>query len=87
MRRTLDWLSTSLSKGISREGDILDLAVEKNIIEKSGAWFSYGKERIGQGRENSRIFLREHPEITGEVKAKLLEELGFVPPPALQGKA
>jgi len=74
-------------EGISREGDILDLAVEKNIIEKSGAWFSYGKERIGQGRENSRIFLREHPEITGEVKAKLLEELGFVPPPALQGKA
>lgn len=58
-------------EGISKEGDILDLAVERNVVEKSGAWFSYGKERIGQGRENSRIFLKEHPEITAEIREKL----------------
>ncbi|WP_224983618.1 recombinase RecA [Geomonas agri] len=58
-------------EGISKEGDVLDLAVERNVVEKSGAWFSYGKERIGQGRENSRLFLKEHPEITEEIRAKL----------------
>lgn len=58
-------------EGISREGDILDLAVEKGIIDKSGAWFSYGKERIGQGRENSRIFLKQNPEMCMEIKEKL----------------
>ncbi|ACH40622.1 recombinase A [Citrifermentans bemidjiense Bem] len=59
-------------EGISKEGDILDLAVERNVVEKSGAWFSYGKERIGQGRENSRLFLKEHPEITAEIREKLV---------------
>jgi recombination protein RecA len=59
-------------EGISKEGDILDLAVERNVVDKSGAWFSYGKERIGQGRENSRIFLKEHPEMTAEIREKLL---------------
>ena len=59
-------------EGISKEGDILDLAVERNVVEKSGAWFSYGKERIGQGRENSRIFLKEHPEILAEIREKLI---------------
>jgi len=69
-------------EGISREGDLLDLAVEKGIIEKSGAWFSYGKERIGQGRENSRIFLKENPEMAGEIQTKLLAELGLSRAPA-----
>jgi len=64
-------------EGISKEGDILDLAVERNVVDKSGAWFSYGKERIGQGRENSRIFLKEHPEMTAEIREKLI-----APPPA-----
>ena len=59
-------------EGISKEGDVLDLAVERNVIDKSGAWFSYGKERIGQGRENSRIFLKEHPEMCEEIRAKLI---------------
>jgi recombination protein RecA len=62
--------------GISREGDLLDLAVENNIIEKSGAWFSYGGERIGQGRENSRDFLKIHPQMLAEVEAKLFEKFG-----------
>jgi recombination protein RecA len=61
-------------EGISREGDVLDLAVERNIVEKSGAWFSYGKERIGQGRENARIYMKEHPETVAEIEAKLKEE-------------
>jgi recombination protein RecA len=61
-------------EGISREGDILDLAVEKGVVDKSGAWFSYGKERIGQGRENSRIYLKEHPEVCAEIREKLTQE-------------
>jgi recombination protein RecA len=64
-------------EGISREGDLLDLAVEKGLVEKSGAWFSYGKERIGQGRENSRLFLKDHQDIAGEIEAQLLTELGL----------
>jgi recombination protein RecA len=59
-------------EGISKEGDVLDLAVERNVVDKSGAWFSYGKERIGQGRENSRIFLKEHPEMCEEIRARLI---------------
>jgi recombination protein RecA len=69
-------------EGISREGDLLDLAVEKGLVEKSGAWFSYGKERIGQGRENSRLYLKDHLEIAGEIQARLLTELGFTRAPA-----
>jgi len=64
-------------EGISREGDVLDLAVEKGIVDKSGAWFSYEKERIGQGRENSRIFLKEHPEIAGAIRERLLADFGL----------
>ncbi|WP_243372075.1 recombinase RecA [Geotalea sp. SG265] len=61
-------------EGISREGDILDLAVEKGIVDKSGAWFSYGKERIGQGRENSRLYLKQNPDICVEIKEKLAQQ-------------
>jgi recombination protein RecA len=64
-------------EGISREGDLLDLAVEKGIVDKSGAWFSYEKERIGQGRENSRIYLKEHSEIAGAIRTRLLAEFGL----------
>ncbi len=64
-------------EGISKEGDLLDRAVEKGIVDKSGAWFSYEKERIGQGRENSRIFLKEHPDITGTIRERLLADFGL----------
>jgi recombination protein RecA len=60
-------------EGISRTGDVLDLAVERGIIDKSGAWFSYNKERIGQGRENSRQFLKENPAMLNEIEARLME--------------
>lgn len=71
------------NRGISLEGDIIDLAVESGLIEKSGAWFSYGETRIGQGRENARQFFLENPDILDEVEAKLREELGL---PALAEK-
>lgn len=66
-------------KGISREGDLLDLAVAKNIVEKSGAWYSYANERIGQGRENARRFLIENQEIAAKLETQLRKELGMEP--------
>jgi recombination protein RecA len=57
--------------GISREGSILDIAAELNVINKSGAWYSYGDERLGQGRENVKEYLREHPDLTREVELKI----------------
>ncbi len=63
--------------GISREGDILDLGVDNDIVEKSGAWFSYNGERVGQGRENAKQFLKEHPEMTNEIEARLRELYGL----------
>ncbi|MFN0245447.1 MAG: recombinase RecA [Kofleriaceae bacterium] len=58
--------------GISREGDLVDLASEANIVDKSGAWFSFNGERIGQGRENAKTFLAEHPEVYNAIEAKVL---------------
>jgi recombination protein RecA len=66
--------------GISRSGDVLDLASEANIVEKSGAWYSYGGERIGQGRENARVYLQEHPAMMADVEKKLLERAGVLKP-------
>ncbi len=60
-------------EGISREGDVLDLAVEKNIVEKSGTWYTYKDKRIGQGRENARIFLKENPRVREEIEKEILE--------------
>ena len=63
-------------KGISRDGEVLDLAVEKDIVDKSGAWYAYKGEKIGQGRENAKRYLIEHPdimnEITEAIKASLM---------------
>ena len=60
-------------KGISKEGNILDLAVNLNLVEKSGAWFSYNGEKIGQGRENAKLYLKEHKEIAKELEEKIRE--------------
>ena len=68
-------------EGISREGTLLDMAVERDIIHKSGAWFSYKDQRIGQGRENTRLYLRDHPEITDEIDAIIRQEI-FADKPA-----
>jgi recombination protein RecA len=64
-------------EGISREGDVLDLAAANGIIEKSGAWYSYGGDRIGQGRDNSRIFLKENPVVLAAVEKDVREKLGI----------
>ncbi|MBI1796336.1 MAG: recombinase RecA [Candidatus Eisenbacteria bacterium] len=73
------------NEGISREGELIDFGVDKGVIEKSGTWFSFGPERIGQGRENARLFLREHADVRAQLEAKLLPLLGLrtlAPPPA-----
>ncbi len=78
-------------QGISREGDLLDLAVDKNVVEKSGAWFSFQGERLGQGRENARQFLKDNPDYRGRVELGLREIMGLsvptVPPPAAAAAA
>jgi len=63
--------------GISREGDILDLGVDNDIVEKSGSWFSYNGERVGQGRENAKQYLKENPAIADEIEARLRELYGL----------
>jgi len=62
--------------GISRDGEIVDLGSETGIVEKSGAWYSYGSERIGQGREAAKQFLKDHPETANEIMAKVMEKTG-----------
>jgi recombination protein RecA len=64
-------------EGISREGDLIDLGVVQNIVEKSGSWYSYKGERIGQGRENARQFLKDNPDIRQQVDTELRKALGF----------
>ena len=71
-------------EGISREGDLLDLAVERRIVEKSGAWFAYGGERLGQGRENVKGFLKEHPEIRSAIEDRVRRDLGLIREPEPQ---
>jgi recombination protein RecA len=73
-----DMLSES---GISMSGDVLDMAVEDRIVEKSGSWFSYGETRLGQGRDKARIFIEENPDLLEQLKQKVLAARGFVPQP------
>jgi recombination protein RecA len=70
-------------EGISKEGDLLDVAAERNILEKSGAWFSFGGERIGQGRENARQFLRENPDVRRKLEVDVRKALNLPLPPEL----
>ena len=69
-------------EGISRTGDLLDLAVDKRIIEKSGAWFAYGGERLGQGRENAKQFLKDNPAVCKAIDDRVRRELGMTQEPA-----
>ena len=73
-------------EGISASGDLLDIAVNDNIVDKSGAWFSYGEVRLGQGRENSKQFLRENQDLFEEIRLKVLEARGLLKKPAPQGE-
>lgn len=74
-------------KGISKVGDILDLATDIDVIQKSGAWFAYNEEKIGQGRENAKTYLQEHPEIMEEVDHKVREHYGLQVEPGTEPKA
>ena len=64
-------------EGISREGEIIDMGVNANILEKSGAWYAYKGEKIGQGRDNAREFLRENPDLSVEIENRVRESLGI----------
>jgi recombination protein RecA len=66
-------------EGISRLGEVIDMGVEAKVVEKSGAWYAYNGEKIGQGRDNSREFLRENPELAIEIENKVRESLGIAP--------
>jgi len=71
-------------QGISREGDLLDLAATHEVVEKSGSWFSYSGERMGQGRENARLFLKEHTDIRDKIDAILRHKLGLTETPPVK---
>jgi recombination protein RecA len=64
-------------EGISKMGELVDLGVKAGIVDKSGAWYSYGDERIGQGRENAKTFLREHPDLAYEIEDKIRASHGL----------
>jgi recombination protein RecA len=67
-------------EGISREGDLIDQGVERKVIDKSGTWFSYGGERLGQGRENAKAFLKQNPDMAAGIELKLRKEMGLLLP-------
>jgi recombination protein RecA len=67
-------------EGISREGSLLDIGIEHGVIQKSGAWIAYGDERIGQGRENAKQFLKENDEVRERILAEIYEKLGLDTP-------
>jgi len=72
-------------EGVSREGDLIDLGVDKGVLEKSGTWISFGGERLGQGRENARVFLKEHADIRGKLENMLRKKMNIPIPGAANG--
>ncbi|MEP6695336.1 MAG: hypothetical protein ABJA34_00505 [Pseudonocardiales bacterium] len=66
-------------QGISREGSLIDVGVEQGLVRKSGAWFTYEGDQLGQGKENARAFLRDNPDLANEIEKKIKERLGIVP--------
>jgi recombination protein RecA len=72
-------------EGVSREGDLIDLGVEKGVLEKSGTWISYGGERLGQGRENGRVFLKDHVDVRKKLENELRKKMGIPIPGAANG--
>jgi recombination protein RecA len=72
-------------EGVSREGDLIDLGVEKGVLEKAGTWISYSGERLGQGRENVRVFLKEHVDVRKKLETELRKKMGIPIPGAANG--
>jgi len=75
------------NEGISHEGELIDLGVLHNIVDKSGAWYGYGKERIGQGKDNARQYLKDHPEMAAEIEEKLRVAMGISDAPEITDAA
>ena len=73
-------------EGISKMGELIDLGVKAGTVEKSGAWFSYNSERLGQGRENAKQFLRDHPSISAEIELALRQNAGLIAETLLEGE-
>ena len=80
-------LDIMFGKGISKEGDILDLAVDCKLVSKSGAWYAYNGDKIGQGRENAKVYLKEHPEVMEQLEAKIREHYNIGADKELEDKA
>jgi len=74
-------------EGVSKMGEILDLGVKAGIVEKSGAWFSYDSQRLGQGRENSKAFLKANPDITTKIETAIRQNSGLIAEQILAGTA
>jgi recombination protein RecA len=74
-------------EGVSREGDLIDLGVDQGILEKSGTWISFGGERLGQGRDNARLFLKEHTDVRNKLEGALRKKMGIPTPSAANGNA
>ncbi|MDA1326646.1 MAG: DNA recombination/repair protein RecA, partial [Proteobacteria bacterium] len=74
-------------EGISKMGELIDLGVKSGIVEKSGAWFSYDSQRVGQGRENSKQFLRENPEIAAAIERGIRQNAGLIAEAAMESDA
>ncbi len=74
-------------EGVSREGMLLDMGVDQKVVDKAGSWLSYKGERVGQGRENAKAFLREHPEMAARIEAEILQKHGLGVPAANEGGA
>jgi recombination protein RecA len=72
-------------EGISKTGELLDLGIKAGIVEKSGSWFSYGSQRVGQGRENAKAYLKENPNVADEIEAKIRQNAGLVSEAMLAG--
>jgi len=73
-------------EGVSKTGELIDLGVKANIVEKSGAWFSYDGQRIGQGRENAKTFLRNNPDIAAKIEAAIRQNSGLIAEKILAGE-
>jgi recombination protein RecA len=73
-------------EGISKAGELVDLGVKAGVVEKSGAWFSYDSQRIGQGRENVKLFLKANPDIAGKIEAAIRQNAGLIADKILAGE-
>ncbi|KAA3625185.1 MAG: recombinase RecA [Proteobacteria bacterium] len=75
------------NEGISKEGELIDMGVSAGLVDKAGAWYSYQKDRIGQGKDNARVFLKEHPEIAEEIESRIREKYGLKSAAGVEGAA